>query len=70
MDGRDVTASAVAEHVFEAGHKVDLSKASVIDYHPNTQTHCLLESWHVQQYQASLNREKCFMPGLYATLQD
>ena len=40
----DVTASAMAEHVFKAGHQVDLSKASVIDYHPHTQTHCLLES--------------------------
>ena len=39
----DVTASAVAEHVFTAGHQVDLSKASVIDYHPHTQTQCLLE---------------------------
>ena len=48
----DVTTSAVAEHVFEAGHQVDLSKASVIDYHPHTQTHCLLESWHIQHHQA------------------
>ena len=31
-----VTASAVAEQVFEAGHQVDLSKASVTDYHPHT----------------------------------
>ena len=41
----DVTTSAVAEHVLEAGHK-----ASVIDY-------CLLESWHIQHHQAPLNRE-------------
>ena len=66
----DVTASAVAEHVFTAGHQVDLSKASVIDYHPHTQTRCLLESWHIQHQQAPLNRERGPMPGLYATLLD
>ena len=51
-------ASAVAEHVFTVGHQVDLSKASVIDYHPHTQTWCLLESWHIQHQQAPLNRER------------
>ena len=66
----DVTVSAVAEHVFEADHQVDLSKASVIDYYPHTQTHYLLESWHIQHHQAPLNREKGPMPGLYATLLD
>ena len=66
----DVTASAVAEHVFTAGHQVDLSKASVIDYHPHTQTRCLIESWHIQHQQAPLNRERGPMPGLYATLLD
>ena len=66
----DVTASAVAEHVFTAGHQVDLSKASVIDYHPHTQTRCLLESWHIQHQQVPLNRERGPMPGLYATLLD
>ena len=48
----DVTASAVAEHVFEVGHQVDLSKASVIDYHPHAQARCLLESWHIEHHQA------------------
>ena len=67
---RDVTCSAVAEHVFEAGHQVDLSKVSAIDYHPHTQTCCLLESCHIQHHQALLNREKGSMPGLYATLLD
>ena len=67
---RDVTASAVAEHVFGAGHQVNLSMASVIDYHPHTKTHCLLESWHIQHHQAAINREKGPMSGLYATLLD
>ena len=52
----DVVASALAEHVFTAGHKVDLSKATVIHAHPHAQTRCLLESWHIQHEQTPLNR--------------
>ena len=48
----DVAASALAEHVFTAGHKVDLSEAIVIDAHPHAQTCFLLESWHIQDEQA------------------
>ena len=47
----DVTASAVAEHVFISGHQMDVSKARVVDAHPHTQTRCLLESWHIQHEQ-------------------
>ena len=64
----DVTASAVAEHVFISGHQMDLSKARVVDAHPHTQTRCLLESWHIQHEQAPLNRGRGTMPGLCATL--
>ena len=64
----DVAASAIAEHVFSCNHKVDLSKASVIDAHPHTQTRCMLESWHIQHHPASLNRGKGTMPELYAAL--
>ena len=68
LKNRDVAASAIAEHVFSCNHKVDLSKASVIDAHPHTQTCCMLESWHIQHHPASLNRGKGTMPGLYAAL--
>ena len=44
----DVLALAVAEHVFGSGHQMDLSKATVMDSHPHTQTQCLLESWYIQ----------------------
>ena len=64
----DVAASAIAEHAFSCNHKVDLSKASVIDAHPHTQTRCMLESWHIQHHPASLNRGKGTMPELYAAL--
>ena len=40
----DVSASAIAEHAFAAGHQMDLSKTMVMDTHPHPQTHCLLES--------------------------
>ena len=53
----DNTVSAIAEHVFEAGHQVDPSKATVIDCHPHTHTRCLFESWYIQHQQAPLNRE-------------
>ncbi len=48
-----VTDSAVVEHVLEAGHQVKLFKAAVINYHPHTQTCCLLESWHIQHHQVT-----------------
>ncbi len=63
-------ASVLAEHVFIAGHKMDLSKATVIDTHPHVQTRCLLESWHIQHERAPRNRGKGTLPGLYATLLD
>ena len=68
LKNRDVAASAIAEHVFSCNHKVDLSKASVIDAHPHTQTRCMLDSWHIQHHPASLNRVKGTMPELDAAL--
>ena len=55
---RKNVASTVIERVFKAGQLVNLSKVWAIDYHPHTQTHCLLESWHIQHHQAFLNTEK------------
>ena len=42
----DVTASALAEHVWSTDHQVNLSKAEVIDSHPSVTTRCLLELAH------------------------
>jgi len=56
--------------VFAAGRQVDLSKAMVMDTHPHAQTRYLPESWHIQHEQATLNRGKGTLLGLYATLLD
>ena len=53
----DVTVSAVAEHVFEAGHQVDFSHIC-----------CLLESWHIQQKEEPLARTLCNSVGLTSAL--
>ena len=63
LKNRDVSVSAIAEHMFAAGHQVDLSKATVIDTHPLAQSRCLLESWHIQHEQAPLNRGKSTYQG-------
>ena len=60
----DLGSSSLAKHVFSLNHRVDLSKAMVID----TQSHCMLESWRIQHHQSPLNREKATLPGLYAAL--
>ena len=62
----DVAALAIAKHTFSYNHKLDLSKASVIDAHTHTQIRCMLESWHIQYHPASLNRGKGNIPELYA----
>ena len=64
----DVAASALAEHTLDTGHPLDLTKAEVIDHHPHTMTRCLLESWHIQKNQGTLNREKGTLPEMYKAL--
>ena len=64
----DLGSSAITEYMFSLNHRVDLSKAMVIDTHNHTQTRCMLESWHIQRHQSPLNREKGTLPGLYAAL--
>ena len=70
LKNEDVDASAIAEHAFSCSHKEDLSKASVIDAHPHTQTRCMLESWYIQHHPATLNRGKGTIPELYAAMWD
>ena len=46
----DLGSSALAEHKFSSNHRVNLSKAMVIDTRNHTQTHSMLESWHIQHH--------------------
>ena len=64
----DVAGTALAEHTLDTGHPLDLTKAEVIDHHPHTMTRCLLESWHIQKKQGSLNREKGTLSEMYKAL--
>ena len=61
----DVQASALAEHVLETGHAVDVSNLVVLDQHQHTTIRCMLESWHIQ---TTLNRERGTLPEVYAAL--
>ena len=54
----DVNMSALAEHAWSTGHKVDLTKARVIDGHSWITSRCLIESWHIQRHPDTLNRDK------------
>ena len=64
----DVAASALTEHTLDIGHPLDLTKAEVIDHHQLTTKQCLLESWHIQRNQGTLNREKGTLPEMYKAL--
>ena len=64
----DLGSSALAAHVFSSNHRVDLSKAMVINTYNHTKTRCMLESWHIQHHQSIPNREKGTLPVLYAAL--
>ena len=64
----DVAASVLAEHTLDTGHPLDLNKAEVINHHPHTMTRCLLESWHIQKNQGTLNRVKGTLPEMYKAL--
>ena len=64
----DLGSSALAAHVFSSNHRVDLSKAMVINTYNHTKTRCMLESWHIQHHQSLPNREKGTLPVLYAAL--
>ena len=64
----DIQASALAEHVLEASHAVDLSKSVVLDQHQHTTTRCMLEIWHIQRNQTTLNGERGALPEVYVAL--
>jgi hypothetical protein len=54
----DLATSALAEHAWNTGHHFDTAAAEIIDAHPHVTTRCLLESWHIQKDDNTINREK------------
>ena len=50
------------------GDASDLGKLVVLDQHQHTTTRCMLESWHIQRNQTTLNRERGTLPEVYAAL--
>ena len=60
LQNGDLAASALAEHTWSTGHRMDLPKAEVVDGQPFNfvTTWCLLENWHIQRHPHTLNRER------------
>ena len=66
----DVASSALAEHTWSTGHRIDLLNAEVVDAQPFVTTLCLLKSWHIQRHPHMLNREKGTLPREYTAFLD
>ena len=64
----DLATSALAEHAWNTGHHFDTATAEIIDAHPHVTTRCLLESWHIQKDDNTINREKGTLPREYTSL--
>ena len=65
---RNISTSALADHVCSTGHPVDWNEAQVIDSCPHTPKRCLLESWLIQKQPSTLNRELGPLPTVYRQL--
>ena len=61
--------SAVAEHVWECGHRVDWSAVEVLDVEQRWSKRCMLESWDIQWERQPVNRDKGTLPPIYSILQ-
>ena len=60
--------SAAAEHALTTNHAIDWDHVTVIDHHPHTSKHCLLELWDIVSQPESLNREVGPLPDVYRAL--
>ena len=53
----EVLKCAIAEHVWNEGHRVDRETVGVFDTCKYLYPRCLLESWHVHKQHHTINRE-------------
>ena len=61
----DSNALALAEHVLNTGHQIDLSNAMVLDSSHSYYQRLYLESWYIQKQRDALNREVGILPPVY-----
>ena len=64
----DINASAVAEHVWKNGHKVNWDAAEVLDVRQEWYKRCLLESWYIKLEGEPLNRDQGVLPQIYTII--
>ena len=65
---RNVTTSALAEHVCKTGHTIDWTQTQILENNHNTSKRCLLESWMIHKETHTLNRELGTLPSTYRQL--
>ena len=65
----NVETSAVAEHIWSKGHRVDWQKCSVLMQESDLHRRCFLESWFIQR-NVTMNREAGSLSSAYNALCD
>ena len=61
----DCNASAVAEHVWNAGHHVDWSGVTILDLDQNLHRRLNLEACHIRMQPSPVNRDRGSLPPVY-----
>ena len=64
----DVNTSAVAEHCIKKNHCIDWKSARVLKKENKLHQRCYLESWHIREQSASMNRNNGTFPQVYNNL--
>jgi len=61
----DFNSSALSEHAWNAGHRVDWSEVTILDQHENLHIRLSLEACHIRKQPLPLNRDKASLPPAY-----
>ena len=70
VEQQNVSTSALAEHVWQKGHKINWDNPTILACHPYLLQRCILESWHIHRQKYAINREQGPIPQIYLTLQN